>query len=284
MAHPLFGCIKLFSLAHHDATRLHGPAHGRPRCRRRAAAQYHQFHALWVGTTGGKLARHQAAPPLERFAEGGLALDTQVRMRLSAGGGSLERTPSSEPNREFHRFGSREIVNGCYGRPRFRSFRRGHRDRGSRRVARQYVDASKGVTDLTPGGFRTRSPSWSRLIPNRSAWANISTISANTNFRARSMPVVEDCVNAVGVDVNTASTPLLSRVLRFSDPVGAISTRGVREQQVSAAISLLDGGATVPFVARYRKEATGALDDAQLRTLQERLSYLREPRRASGYP
>ena len=47
-------------------------------------------------------------------------------------------------------------------------------------------------------------------------------------------------------------------------------------QQVTAAISLLDGGATVPFVARYRKEATGALDDAQLRTLEERLSYLRE--------
>src|SRR5215469_14890894 len=43
---------------------------------------------------------------------------------------------------------------------------------------------------------------------------------------------------------------------------------GVREQQVSAAISLLDGGATVPFVARYRKEVTGALDDAQLRTLE----------------
>src|ERR1700749_5097026 len=50
----------------------------------------------------------------------------------------------------------------------------------------------------------------------------------------------------------------------------------VREHQVAAAIALLDGGATVPFVARYRKEATGALDDAQLRTLQERLSYLRE--------
>ena len=51
---------------------------------------------------------------------------------------------------------------------------------------------------------------------------------------------------------------------------------GVGEQQVAAAISLLDGGATVPFVARYRKEATGALDDAQLRTLEERLRYLRE--------
>jgi hypothetical protein len=51
---------------------------------------------------------------------------------------------------------------------------------------------------------------------------------------------------------------------------------GFREQQVAAAISLLDGGATVPFVARYRKEATGVLDDAQLRTLEERLRYLRE--------
>ena len=50
----------------------------------------------------------------------------------------------------------------------------------------------------------------------------------------------------------------------------------VREQQVQAAVELLDGGATVPFVARYRKEATGALDDAQLRTLEERLTYLRE--------
>jgi uncharacterized protein len=51
---------------------------------------------------------------------------------------------------------------------------------------------------------------------------------------------------------------------------------GVRDGQVSAAIELLDGGATVPFIARYRKEATGALDDAQLRTLDERLRYLRE--------
>ncbi|MEU3877410.1 MULTISPECIES: Tex family protein [Streptomyces] len=51
---------------------------------------------------------------------------------------------------------------------------------------------------------------------------------------------------------------------------------GVREAQVRAAVDLLDGGSTVPFVARYRKEATGALDDAQLRTLEERLRYLRE--------
>ncbi len=51
---------------------------------------------------------------------------------------------------------------------------------------------------------------------------------------------------------------------------------GVRTAQVHAAIELLDGGSTVPFIARYRKEATGMLDDAQLRTLEERLGYLRE--------
>src|SRR3954465_15037549 len=51
---------------------------------------------------------------------------------------------------------------------------------------------------------------------------------------------------------------------------------GVREQQIDATVELLDGGATVPFVARYRKEITGGLDDAQLRTLEERLTYLRE--------
>ena len=50
----------------------------------------------------------------------------------------------------------------------------------------------------------------------------------------------------------------------------------VRVEQVKATVELLDGGATVPFVARYRKEVTGALDDAQLRTLDERLKYLRE--------
>ncbi|WP_421110752.1 Tex family protein [Streptomyces sp. NEAU-S77] len=51
---------------------------------------------------------------------------------------------------------------------------------------------------------------------------------------------------------------------------------GVRERQVKAAVELLDGGSTVPFIARYRKEATEMLDDAQLRSLEERLRYLRE--------
>ena len=51
---------------------------------------------------------------------------------------------------------------------------------------------------------------------------------------------------------------------------------GVREQQVNATVALLDEGATVPFIARYRKEVTGSLDDSQLRNLEERLRYLRE--------
>jgi len=49
-----------------------------------------------------------------------------------------------------------------------------------------------------------------------------------------------------------------------------------RPAQVAAAVELIDGGATVPFIARYRKEATGGLDDTQLRALDERLDYLRE--------
>ena len=51
---------------------------------------------------------------------------------------------------------------------------------------------------------------------------------------------------------------------------------GVASPQVVAAVALLDAGSTVPFIARYRKEATGGLDDGQLRTLEERLGYLRE--------
>ena len=58
---------------------------------------------------------------------------------------------------------------------------------------------------------------------------------------------------------------------------------GVRPQQVAATVALLDEGSTVPFIARYRKEVTGSLDDTQLRMLEERLRYMREldDRRAS---
>jgi uncharacterized protein len=64
--------------------------------------------------------------------------------------------------------------------------------------------------------------------------------------------------------------PTISIAARIAQELGA------REAQVTAAIELFDGGSTVPFVARYRKEATGGLDDTQLRTLDERLKYLRE--------
>ena len=50
----------------------------------------------------------------------------------------------------------------------------------------------------------------------------------------------------------------------------------IQEHQVKVAVELLDSGATVPFIARYRKEVTGALDDVQLRELEYRLGYLRE--------
>src|SRR5690554_2158484 len=50
----------------------------------------------------------------------------------------------------------------------------------------------------------------------------------------------------------------------------------VRPQQIEAAVTLLDEGATVPFISRYRKEVTGGLDDSQMRLIEERLRYLRE--------
>ncbi|SHE51384.1 uncharacterized protein SAMN02745223_00601 [Devosia limi DSM 17137] len=76
----------------------------------------------------------------------------------------------------------------------------------------------------------------------------------------------------------TAMTDLARRI------AAQIATEiAARPEQVNAAVELLDGGATVPFVARYRKEVTGGLDDTQLRNLAERLVYLREleARRAS---
>src|SRR2546428_6526969 len=73
------------------------------------------------------------------------------------------------------------------------------------------------------------------------------------------------------------SPPAVTATAGTASVARTIATElGVREPQVQAAVDLLDGGATVPFIARYRKEATGGLDDAQLRTLGERLGYLRE--------
>lgn len=70
--------------------------------------------------------------------------------------------------------------------------------------------------------------------------------------------------------MTSLSTRLPSIAKRIADELS------VQEQQVSAAVGLLDEGATVPFISRYRKEVTGGLDDSQMRTLEERLRYLRE--------
>jgi len=77
------------------------------------------------------------------------------------------------------------------------------------------------------------------------------------------------------------STPEVSNPEVPTTPIPSVTSRiatelGALEWQVIAAVEMLDGGATVPFIARYRKEATGTLDDAQLRDLEERLTYLRE--------
>ncbi|MEI2384525.1 Tex family protein [Breoghania sp. JC706] len=80
-------------------------------------------------------------------------------------------------------------------------------------------------------------------------------------------------ISASAPSAASAATPAIvaaSIARRIASEIGA------RPEQVSASVELLDGGATVPFVARYRKEVTGGLDDGQLRTLEERLVYLRE--------
>ena len=68
------------------------------------------------------------------------------------------------------------------------------------------------------------------------------------------------------------------RYQRMSNSINQIiaSELNVRHEQVTAAVTLLDDGNTVPFIARYRKEVTNGLDDTQLRNLESRLGYLRE--------
>ncbi|MGW2663276.1 Tex family protein [Nocardia tengchongensis] len=83
------------------------------------------------------------------------------------------------------------------------------------------------------------------------------------------MTTASETVSAASAGA-TGTVRLASVGRRIADELG------VREEQVRSAVELLDAGSTVPFIARYRKEVTGGLDDAQLRTLDERLSYLRE--------
>ena len=79
---------------------------------------------------------------------------------------------------------------------------------------------------------------------------------------------------------NAPASPAASALPRI---VATIAQElAVKPQQVAAAVALLDEGSTVPFIARYRKEVTGNLDDTQLRTLEERLGYLREMEERRG--
>ena len=79
-----------------------------------------------------------------------------------------------------------------------------------------------------------------------------------------------------GARTSASSSP--SRMWGMTDSIASIIAHelGVDQPRVQATIDLLDGGATVPFIARYRKEITGGMDDSQLRQLEQRLDYLRE--------
>jgi len=76
--------------------------------------------------------------------------------------------------------------------------------------------------------------------------------------------------------MTTPTTPTLSDTAQLKIISLVAKELSVGTHQVAAAVALLDEGSTVPFIARYRKEATGNLDDTHLRTLEERLLYLRE--------
>lgn len=107
---------------------------------------------------------------------------------------------------------------------------------------------------------------------------------SNSAFPVESLPPLvvtpQSDIMFAAPDV-TSENPMTADNARLATLIA--SEINARADQVKAAVALLDEGATVPFIARYRKEATGGLDDTQLRTLAERLVYLRElnARRAS---
>jgi uncharacterized protein len=110
----------------------------------------------------------------------------------------------------------------------------------------------------------------------------IITRSISTNklcFYPRITPLGSVYSGSIFIDFSTMYTGLPDQITR--NIMDSIFTRiaqelNIRPQQVQASVTLLDDGATVPFISRYRKEVTGALDDTQLRNLEERLRYLRE--------
>ena len=90
--------------------------------------------------------------------------------------------------------------------------------------------------------------------------------------------VREDTEMLRNIDTNI-QIPKVQQVYRKGIPMDIIATiaqeLGVKNSQIQAAVELLDGGNTIPFIARYRKEVTGSLNDEQLRHLGQRLEYLR---------
>ena len=111
-----------------------------------------------------------------------------------------------------------------------------------------------------------------RVLP----WTLVKTSSANTNEPVWRLWHTRRLMLMVVWSVRGQLTYRGENATMFSIVQTIAQELGVREAQVQAAVDLLDGGATVPFVARYRKEATGGLDDVALRALDSRLTYLRE--------
>ena len=96
---------------------------------------------------------------------------------------------------------------------------------------------------------------------------------AGTLSTARTDPLPGDIASRLPVDQDPTKRPSMQSHVIEHQIAGELNAR---PEQVQAAVCLLDEGATVPFIARYRKEVTGGLDDSQLRTLESRLGYLRE--------
>lgn len=96
---------------------------------------------------------------------------------------------------------------------------------------------------------------------------------AGTLSTARTDPLPGDIASRLPVDQDPTKRPSMQSHVIEHQIAGELNAR---PEQVQAAVRLLDEGATVPFIARYRKEVTGGLDDSQLRTLESRLGYLRE--------
>src|SRR6185312_14358564 len=153
---------------------------------------------------------------------------------------------------------------------------------GARRVRRQYPDEPAGAAEGAVGGrfqLRASDRGRRRARPHRPGCETDRLGSGRrlpvTGHPAR--PAAHLLTTHTAEERGKMSAPDTAALQTAT----AINLRIAEELQaapgqVRAAVELLDGGATVPFVARYRKEVTGGLDDTQLRTLEERLRYLRE--------